>query len=366
MRILFLTDWFDAPNRALVEYVAALPDVNAAAMCNFNCAHPRPNGVTRIDDFRCRSKFDFTAIRTLKERIAEGQFDVVHATNSRMLSISLAATQRLARPPQITGFMGHVGKFSRWNAIHRMTYLNPRVAGVWCNCHAVAEPLKRAGVAQDKLFVIHAGHPFQPRPAAPNVDLRSKLGIPSSAIVVGFVGNMRPVKGVDVLLNSALKLHDAETIHWMLLGKIEDKQVAELVNHPAIRDRVHSLGWRDDAQALLAAMDVFAMPSRSEGFSRAISEAMEAGLCVVATNVGGTPELIRHEIDGLTVPPEDPTALAEAIRRVAANRQLRTSLAAAGTERLRTEFTVDQMGRKIMAMFRAVSPTHEAWRRRAA
>jgi glycosyltransferase involved in cell wall biosynthesis len=93
---------------------------------------------------------------------------------------------------------------------------------------------------------------------------------------------------------------------------------------------------------------------------------MEAGLCVVATNVGGTPELIRHEIDGLTVPPEDPTALAEAIRRVAANRQLRTSLAAAGTERLRTEFTVDQMGRKIMAMFRAVSPTHEAWRRRAA
>ena len=123
---------------------------------------------------------------------------------------------------------------------------------------------------------------------------------------------------------------------------------------------------RHDAPALLSAMDVFAMPSRSEGFSRAISEAMEAGLCVVATSVGGTPELIRHEIDGLTVPANDSAALANAIRRVATNPPLRRSLAGAGTERLRTEFTVDQMGGKIMAMFRSVASTPEAWSGRAA
>jgi glycosyltransferase involved in cell wall biosynthesis len=235
-----------------------------------------------------------------------------------------------------------------------LTYLHPRVAGVWCNCRAVAEPLERAGVPRDRLFVIYAGRPFCERTMPPDANVRRELGIPADAVVVGFAGNMRPVKGVDVLLEAALVLQEFASIHWLLLGRVEDPRVAELVMHPAIRKRVHCLGWREDAERLLTGMDVFAMPSRSEGFSRAISEAMEAGLCPVVTRVGGTPELVRDGVDGLVTPAADAAALAAAIGRVAGDARLRKALAASARERMRTEFTVERMGEKILSMYRSV------------
>lgn len=353
MRVLYVSDWFDTPNRSFVEY-AAEQGVDIAALCDFERGGNPFSDHVPCAAFQSRGKLDFAAIRELRATVESGRFDVVHATNSRMLANVLLATQGLARAPKVCGFLGHVGRFSRWNAIHRLTYLHPRVAGVWCNCRAVAEPLEQAGAPRDRLFVIHAGHPFRERATPPDLSVRRELGIPADAVVVGFAGNMRPVKGVDVLLEAALVLKDVASIHWLLLGRVEDPRVAELAMHPAIRARVHCLGWRDDAERLLGAMDVFAMPSRSEGFSRAISEAMEAGLCPVVTRVGGTPELVRDGVDGLVTPPEDAAALAAAIGRVARDVRLRTALAASARERVRTEFTVARMGDKILSMYRSV------------
>jgi glycosyltransferase involved in cell wall biosynthesis len=251
--------------------------------------------------------------------------------------------------------MGHIGRFSRWNAVHRMTYLHPRLAAIWCNCRAVAEPLARAGVPQENLFAIYSGHPFCDRASTgPALDVRRELGLPASSMVVGFAGNMRPVKGVDVLLKAALRLKDEPSIHWLLLGRVEDEGVAKQLADPDLQGRVHALGWRDDAERLLGAMDVFCMPSRSEGFSRAITEAMERGLCPVVTHVGGTPELVRAGVDGLIVAPDDDAALASAIGHLARQPALRQSLAASARERIRTELTIEQMVSQMMGMYRTV------------
>lgn len=354
MRVLYLTDWFDTPNHMLVENLASRPGVSVSAMFDFGRPHPDFSARVERVPFRSRGKLHVAAIRELRARIVAGDFDVLHATNSRMLANALLATRGLAGGPKVSGFIGHIGRFSRWNAIHQMTYLHPRVAAVWCNCHAVSRPLVRGGVPREKLFVIHAGHPFRERPAPPDLDVRRELGIPADAVVVGFAGNMRPVKGVDVLMEAALRLQSSSAIHWLLLGRVEDAKVKELSEHPAIRDRVHCLGWRDDAERLLPAMDIFAMPSRSEGFSRAITEAMELGLCPVATRVGGTPELVRDGVDGLLTPVGDAAALANAIRRVAEDAPLRARLAASARERIRTEFTVEHMGEQAMWMFRSM------------
>ncbi len=328
MRVLYVSSWIDKPTALLVEQATLRPDFSAAVLCDRQRNPDEFSERIVRGDFRSRGKIDFTAIHALRSRIVGGRFDVVHTMSSRLLANVLLATRGLDRAPAICGFVGHIGRYSRWSAADRLTYLHPRLAGVTCNCQAAANPLATSGVPREKLFTIYMGHPFRPRPAPPDLAVRRELGIPADALVVGFAGNMRPVKGADLLLQAAIDLGGDASIHWLLAGRIEDQRVARLAEHPAIRQRVHAVGWRDDVERVMTAMDVFAMPSRSEGFSRAILEAMELGLCVVATHVGGTPELVRDGVDGLLTPPSDAAALAAAIRRLVVDARLRKGLAA--------------------------------------
>jgi glycosyltransferase involved in cell wall biosynthesis len=368
VRILYLSGLIDTPTRLLIEHTARRPGVSAAVLSDCEASRRRMTPRVECAELRSRGKIDFAAMRELRRRIVAGRFDVVHAMSSRFLANALLATQRMPNAPAICAFMGHVGKFSRWNLIHRLTFLHPRVAAIWCNCHAVIEPLVRAGVTRSKCTTVYSGLPWNDRPPGPDDAIRRELGLPADAVVVGFAGNMRPVKGVDILLRAALLLKDEPKIRWLLLGHVKDQGVVRLLDHPDLRGRVHALGWRDDAERLLEAMDIFAMPSRSEGFSRAITEAMERGLCPVATRVGGTPELIRDGVEGLLTPPEDAAALAAAIRRLAHDAALRSRLAAAARQRIRSDLTIESMVDPMMAMYDAalanLRPSH--FQRRAA
>jgi glycosyltransferase involved in cell wall biosynthesis len=353
VRILYLSSFIDTPTRLLIEQAARRRGVTAAVLSDCEASRRRVAPHVECAEFRSRGKIDFAAVNELRARIVAGRFDLVHAMSSRFLANTLLATRRLPSAPPICAFMGHVGKFSRLNPIHRLTFQHPRVAAIWCNCYAVIEPLVRAGVTRSKCKAIYSGHPYSDRPPTPDQDVRRELGLPADAIVVGFAGNMRPVKGVDVLLRAALALKNEPAIRWLLLGRVEDKGVAQLLDQPDLRGRVLALGWREDAERLLGAMDIFAMPSRSEGFSRAITEAMERGLCPVATRVGGTPELVRDGVEGLLTPPDDVPAFAAAIRGLAHDAPLRTRLAAAARERIRTDLTIENMVDPMMAMYEA-------------
>jgi glycosyltransferase involved in cell wall biosynthesis len=144
-------------------------------------------------------------------------------------------------------------------------------------------------------------------------------------------------------------------LYWLLLGRVEDPRIERLAGHPDLSGRVRLLGWRDDGPRLMEAMDIFAMPSRSEGFSRSVMEAMELGLCPVATRVGGTPEMVRDNVDGLVVAPNDAAALAAAIRRLSGDATLRRSLAESSRQRIKSTFTVEQMVEGTVDMYRTVS-----------
>jgi len=354
MRILFLSSWIDTPTRLLVERVADRAGVVATVLSDRRRNPEEFDPRVGRGDFRSRGKLDLVAIAALRQRLIDGRYDIVHAMSSRLLANALVATRGIAATPAVCGFVGHIGSYSRWRPADRLTYLHPRIAAVSCNCQAAAEPLARSGVPREKLVTIYAGQPFVERPAPPDRTVRRELGIPEDALVIGFAGNIRPVKRVDLLLQAAGQLADQTSIHWLLAGRLEDARVERLVRRSEIRQRVHCLGWRDDVARVMTAMDVFAMPSRSEGFSRAIVEAMELGLCPVATAVGGTPELVRDGVDGLIVPPNDADALTLAIRRLAGDPLLRSTLAVSARERIRTTFTIEQMVEKTHAMYRAV------------
>lgn len=158
--------------------------------------------------------------------------------------------------------------------------------------------------------------------------VRAELGIASSAPVVITVANHRREKAWDVLLAAASALvrqHPDVVFLGVGHGQLEEENRAELARLQ-LGDSFRMLGFRRDAERLVAASDVFVLASRREGTPVAAMEAMALGLPIVATSVGGMPDIIVSEHTGLLVEPEDPQALAAALGRLVAAPDLRTAL----------------------------------------
>ena len=153
-------------------------------------------------------------------------------------------------------------------------------------------------------------------------------------------------KGIDVLIRAAAQV-DATVL---VAGDGPERPALET----AAPDSVRFLGHRTDVPALLADADVFVLPSRYEGTSLALLEAMGAGKAVVASAIGGNDELVRDEVDGLLVPADDPDALAAALRRLLDDPQLRERLGAAAAARVAADFSAAAAAQRVAAVYREV------------
>jgi glycosyltransferase involved in cell wall biosynthesis len=112
------------------------------------------------------------------------------------------------------------------------------------------------------------------------------------------------------------------------------------IKEAGLEDRLGLLGFRSDVPAVMRGLDVMVLASDAEPCGRVLLEAMASGTAIVATNTGGTPELVRDGTEGLLVPPRDPAALAGAVRRLVQDPPLRESLGRAGVVRVEESFTV--------------------------
>jgi glycosyltransferase involved in cell wall biosynthesis len=155
---------------------------------------------------------------------------------------------------------------------------------------------------------------------------RAVLGLPERAFVLGKVATMTAKKDHPTLLRALAGEGPIAQVHLMLVGTGPVEQdVRRLAGELGISDRVTFLGSRDDVFELLPLLDAFVLSSRHEGFPISLVEAMATGLPCVATTVGGIPEILRHEVNGLLVPPGRPDELRAAITRFVTE----TALAAA-------------------------------------
>jgi glycosyltransferase involved in cell wall biosynthesis len=182
------------------------------------------------------------------------------------------------------------------------------------------------------------------RPASGKREMgRRALGLGPEPIVIGTIGNLYPVKGHRVLLAALARLESRPHLAIAGRGK-EEAALRAQAEELGIADRVHFLGYREDTPDLLAAFDIYALPSLFEGQSLALIEAMAAGLPIAATAVGGNPEVLgRSEEEGLFVRADDASALARAIERLMADPELRSRLGRAALTRARAEFGLETM-----------------------
>jgi glycosyltransferase involved in cell wall biosynthesis len=217
-------------------------------------------------------------------------------------------------------------------------------------CKPITVELLGAGMDERRIHFIPNGvdtRVFHPANPSERAELRRALGLSDSPMVV-YAGRLSYVKGIDVLLEAWPHLEDRAQL--CIVGDGED---AAALREQAARLRgVRFVGPVGNPAPFLRAADIAVMPSRSEGLSIALLEAMSCGLSTVATAVGGSPDAIDDGVDGLLVPPEDPPALAAALIRA-----LETpSMGLAARARIVECHSIDRVADRVVALYRALCP----------
>ena len=231
--------------------------------------------------------------------------------------------------------------------------------------HAAAwEIARRSGIPRERIECIPNGIEV-PGPAnnSPSVGswrderrrqarqrLEGLLG-PLPKTLIGSAGRLEPIKGHRVLLQAAARVlphstdgRTTETAGIVLAGDGSERPALEsMAGEPALMGRVHFLGERTDLADLLPAFDLFVLPSRSEGLSNALLEAMAEGIPVVASRVGGNTEVIEHGLSGLLFEVDNPASLAGHLAKLLRNPEGAMRLGLQGRERVQKEFPVEKM-----------------------
>lgn len=206
--------------------------------------------------------------------------------------------------------------------------------------------VERVGIARKRVRVIYNGVDVSaPSDPVQLTRVRSELELGRWETVIGAVGSLYPVKGHKYLIRalpSILKEYPKTLLLIVGRGELENELKAEVVRLN-LQDHVQFLGFRNDIHTLLCLMNIFVMPSLSEGLSMAILEAMAAGLPIVATNVGGNPEIVLDGETGFLVPPESSDILAERVVNLLRDPRRARDFGDRGKRRVAERFSLSAM-----------------------
>jgi glycosyltransferase involved in cell wall biosynthesis len=230
---------------------------------------------------------------------------------------------------------------------------NRSVASVVAISEEVRRRLLDAGVRSERVTVVRSGvEPPAGLPgAAGRAAARARFGI-AGELAIGIVAVLERRKGHDVLLRALATLDGVPP--WRCLvcgGGSQHESLQRLAADLGIAPRVRFLGEQRQVADVLAALDVFVMPSRHEGLGVAVLEAMAMSLPVVASAVGGIPEAVKPGETGLLVPPDDPTALAAALRELACDVERAQRMGDAGRARVVVEFSMEAMAGRYERLY---------------
>lgn len=292
----------------------------------------------------------------LIRQIARIAPDVVHTHSGVWYKASLAA--RKAKVPLIIHTEHGLHLRFRWHdrLIGRLAARRTDV--VVAVSDALAQRLATiVASAQAQVMVVRNGvdvELFRPRPDTGAV--RRELGLSTGVPIVGSIGRLEHIKGYDLMIQAFAELRAIDDTKpspvLVLAGEGSERPKLEaLAKNLGIAGSVYFLGWRDDVHDLHSAFTLFTLPSRSEGTSVSLLEAMSAGLCPVVTDVGGNAMVVGQRLRHRLVPPEDPSALAAAWLRALTVREQREADAAAARARVNESFRLDAMVREYEKLY---------------
>jgi len=301
---------------------------------------------------------DVRASITLFRHIRKIEPHIVHTHTSKAgilgrLTAWMARVPIIIHTPHGHVFYGHFGKslskifLQMEKLLGKITHHQIALTPEECNDYLSLRVSKPGNTS-----VIHSGVDLQQfsKGAKQRTRKREELGISANSLVIGYW--LIPIKGVTHLLSAVTKVAEKypKTL-LVLVGKGDDKgeeeiKLKEQVEKSGLEDKVRFLGWRSDVDEIMGCFDIFVLPSLNEGMGRVLVEAMAAGLPIVASSVGGIPDLVKDGKNGHLVPPEDACALEKAISALLEDKAQRKRMGEAGKKMCRpysTEAMVEQI-----------------------
>lgn len=298
----------------------------------------------------------FPAVVSLARHLKREEYDIVH-THSTEAGIIGRFAAALAGVPNVVHTVHGIPFADDRNALlNQFVTLCERSAAkytdrILTNADIMAQEYLERGIGEPEQYrTVRAGVDLQPfRSASPATDL------PGEPPRVTMIGRLAAGKGFDVLLD-AVEAVETEKFSVCLVGDgpLRD-ELARSIDERGLQDTVSLLGYRDDVPAILAASDVFVLPSFREGTPRSITEAMASGLPVVATDIAGIPEQVRDGESGYLVPTGDPGALAERLEQLLADAQMRAQMGNRGRERAK-QFSAETMLEDLDELYEDLLP----------
>ncbi|HTT20943.1 MAG TPA: glycosyltransferase [Candidatus Sulfotelmatobacter sp.] len=245
---------------------------------------------------------------------------------------------------------------------HKHTLIYRLANHLFDQVHAVSERVREFSIADDhlsadKVVTVHNGIDLEAIDGARPCDPTPWPTCDGEDPVIATVANIRFIKGIDILVKAAgLVLEQISHARFVVIGgEIQEPHYSSAV-HATVRklgieDRVHFLGTRSDVFSLLKRCHAFCLPSRSEGMSNALLEAMACGLPCVATDVGGNAEAVSDGQTGFLAPSENPTALADRLLTLLCDRARARNMGQAARRVIETKFTVHHMVHRLAVLY---------------
>jgi glycosyltransferase involved in cell wall biosynthesis len=290
----------------------------------------------------------------LRRRLRAEPADILHAHDGQGQTISALATLGLPVRRVASRLVIFQPKWFAGGGFLQGLKYEHTCHGVIAVCEYVKQALVRSGVSASRIEVIPVGIDWPENPPAPELRaaMRARRGLKEDDFVVGHLGAFTHEKGQDVAIEAALLLAPKfPGLRVLLAGDVSGRALARLAPRlQAAAGHVRVLEFVENPSQFLAGLDLFIMPSRAEGLPASVLLAMASGLGVVASKVGGLPEIVRHAQTGLLVPPDSPEALAAAILEAASDRARLREFGSSGRERAR-HFSTEQMIARTEAFY---------------
>jgi glycosyltransferase involved in cell wall biosynthesis len=306
--------------------------------------------VHRIDK---RGRIDIGFLLRLAKLLRHGRYDLVHCFSFTAelwvrLALLLAPGASLVTSMRD---MGHALTPLQWR-IKRTVCRNSRA--VISNSTQAAERIRDVMRSGPPVYIVANGIDMpMPLDATRRQALREEMGAIGDRTLALFVGRLAQQKNVDLLLDAMATLPRSERPRVALAGHGPLRETLEVrALSLGLADDVRFLGERRDARELMQAADVLVLPSRDEGQSNVVLEAMAAGLAVLATRVGGNAELVEDGVSGVLFDCSDAAALCSALRRAAGDPAWCRRLGEAARARVADRYSLDTLARETLAVYR--------------
>jgi glycosyltransferase involved in cell wall biosynthesis len=309
---------------------------------------PVKHFVQRINIF-----YDFLALVELVLLILKEKYTIVHTHNSKAGFLGRLAAKITGVPVivhTIHGFAFH--DFEKPSRRALFIVLERFAANLADKLIAVSAPLKKWGLRlkigkKSQYCVVYTGieiEQFKINTNSVNINKRKELGLASQDLVVGTVAKLWEGKGHAVILEAAtMIIQEFPNVKFLFVGDGYLRQDLErIVLNKGLNDYVKFTGFRTDIPEITSIFDIAVLASFFEGLGRVLLEAMALNKPIVASNVGGIPDIVKNNVNGLLVSPGEPKALAEAIIKLLKSESLRKEMGLAGGKMVTEKFHIDK------------------------